>query len=142
MEATGVVKPAAVSLAGRRAFGLARRSETEELEQAGGGDPVRFADADHPAGKLLPAGEFIGFGAALGARRGSPHRPGESWHDHGEQCTDPREQGGPTASSGDLGHSRCHRLQSVQRCRPEAEDEPEASGCEAARAGCSNGYEE
>jgi hypothetical protein len=40
------------------------RSETEELEQAGGGDPVGVADADDPAWELLPSGEVIRFGAA------------------------------------------------------------------------------
>ena len=74
LEPANSSKTAAVSLAGRQASALLVRSEAEELEQAGGGDTVGVADADDPAGKLLPAGEVIRFGAAQAQHAGGGHQ--------------------------------------------------------------------
>ncbi len=50
------------------------RSEAEKFEQAGCGDTVGVADAEDPAGKLLPAGEIIGLSAAQAERAGGGHQ--------------------------------------------------------------------
>src|ERR1022692_1918566 len=48
--------------------------DPEQLEQPGGGDAVGVADADHPAGKLVMLGEFVGLGAAQAQRAGGGHQ--------------------------------------------------------------------
>jgi hypothetical protein len=64
MEARSISKLAALTSPAGRASVCLVGSETEELEQACGGDTVGIADAENPAGKLLSAGEIISLGAA------------------------------------------------------------------------------